>query len=140
MRSRADRDGNPVNDAGAAAILASVECAEGDNPARAVALRRGAADDLGPEIGLAPVLAGLASASSELNDVDGKPTTGVLLYRDWMIARRAMLRAIVSMLAVGAIWLLTDWEMGGFMMLGTAIMLSIFSTFEKVRLLRCAMF
>jgi uncharacterized membrane protein YccC len=131
LRSRADRDHYPVDDAAAPPRVASLERAEGENPARAVALARSAAGDLGSEIGLAPVLDALASASCQLNEVDGRPTTGVVLHRDWMIARRAMLRAIVSMLAVGAVCLLTGWAMGGFMMLGTAIMLSIFSTFEN---------
>ncbi|MEI4486051.1 FUSC family protein [Frigidibacter sp. MR17.14] len=52
------------------------------------------------------------------------------LKRDWAGARSAMLRGAGTLLAVGAFWLLSGWPMGGYMMLGAAIMTSIFSTFE----------
>jgi uncharacterized membrane protein YccC len=53
------------------------------------------------------------------------------LHRDWIGARQAALRALVAMLATGAIWLLTGWSGGAFMLLGTAIMVSLFSTFDN---------
>ena len=84
-----------------------------------------------PHEPLASVLNDLAAATSNLADLDGRPAAELLLHRDWMLARRAMLRTLVAMLATGLVWLATGWEMGGFMMLGTAIMLSVFSTFEK---------
>ncbi|MGY3454525.1 FUSC family protein [Bradyrhizobium sp. USDA 4353] len=84
-----------------------------------------------PQGPLTSILNDLAAATSSLDDLDREPGTGPFLHRDWMLARRAMLRALVAMLATGLVWLVTGWEMGGFMMLGTAIMLSVFSTFEK---------
>ncbi|CCD87506.1 conserved membrane protein of unknown function [Bradyrhizobium sp. ORS 285] len=84
-----------------------------------------------PQGSLTSVLNDLAAATSSLDDLDRDPAAEPLLHRDWMLARRAMLRALVAMLATGLVWLVTGWDMGGFMMLGTAIMLSVFSTFEK---------
>ncbi|CAL75633.1 hypothetical protein; putative membrane protein [Bradyrhizobium sp. ORS 278] len=80
---------------------------------------------------LTSVLNELAASTNSLDDLDAASAAEPLLHRDWMLARRAMLRALVAMLATGLVWLVTGWEMGGFMMLGTAIMLSVFSTFEK---------
>ncbi|WP_257169885.1 FUSC family protein [Bradyrhizobium sp. SRS-191] len=84
-----------------------------------------------PQGALTSVLNDLVVSTTSLDDLDDGPATDLLLHRDWMLARRAMLRAFVAMLATGLVWLVTGWEMGGFMMLGAAIMLSVFSTFEK---------
>lgn len=87
--------------------------------------------DIGRVTGAADIQADLAAATRDLDDLASDPTAEPSLHRDWVLARRAMLRAVTAMLAVGVIWLGTGWEMGGFMMLGSAIMLSIFSTFEN---------
>jgi uncharacterized membrane protein YccC len=82
-------------------------------------------------VGAPDIEAELAAATGDLDDQKSDPGAEISLHRDWLLARRAMLRAVIAMLAVGVIWLVTGWEMGGFMMLGSAIMLSIFSTFEN---------
>lgn len=58
---------------------------------------------------------------------------GALLafHRDWVGAREALFRATFVILAVGAVWLLSGWEGGPFMLLGTAIMMTIFSTADN---------
>lgn len=87
--------------------------------------------DPGQGVGRTTIEADLAAATSELDDRASGPGAELALHRDWLLARRAMLRAVTAMLAVGVVWLVTGWSMGGFMMLGSAIMLSIFSTFEN---------
>jgi uncharacterized membrane protein YccC len=100
------------------------------DPTRALDLLRQAAA-ANPQSALASALDDLAAADRDLDDLASDPTAELSLHRDWLLARRAMLRAVIAMLATGVIWLVTGWEMGGFMMLGSAIMLSIFSTFEN---------
>lgn len=51
----------------------------------------------------------------------------VILHRDWVGAREAFIRASVVMLAVGGLWLLTGLEAGALMLLGTAVMATVFS-------------
>ncbi len=55
----------------------------------------------------------------------------VVLHRDWIGARHAGLRATVVMLLVGLVWLLTSWHDGPYVLLGTSVMISLFSTFEN---------
>jgi len=59
------------------------------------------------------------------------PLAPVLLHRDWIGAREAMLRAGGTLLAVGALWQLTGWSSGNLMLLGLSVMISLFSTFES---------
>ncbi|MCA0042958.1 FUSC family protein [Celeribacter litoreus] len=60
-----------------------------------------------------------------------KSTVDPILHRDWVGAREAGLRAFAALIFFGAIWLASGWHVGGFMLLGLSIMLSIFSTFEN---------
>lgn len=55
----------------------------------------------------------------------------VVLHRDWVGAREASVRSGAMMLLVGALWLVTQWTVGPFLLLGTAIMTSLFSTFDN---------
>ncbi|NLH79965.1 MAG: FUSC family protein, partial [Phyllobacteriaceae bacterium] len=55
----------------------------------------------------------------------------VVLHRDWVGAGQAMVRSAVTLLMVGALWLATGWSGGPFLLLGTAIMTSLFSTFDN---------
>ncbi len=55
----------------------------------------------------------------------------VILHRDWIGARHALIRAVSAILFVGMLWLLTGWASGPYMLLGTAIMLSLFLTFDN---------
>ena len=53
------------------------------------------------------------------------------LERDWVAAREAGVRAGLVMLLIGAVWVATGWSAGPLMMLGAAIMTSVFSTFAN---------
>ncbi|MCQ9615842.1 FUSC family protein [Paenalcaligenes niemegkensis] len=53
------------------------------------------------------------------------------IHLDWVGARQAMVRAGVTMFFVGLIWVFTGWRGGPYMMIGTAVMLSIFSAFDS---------
>lgn len=65
------------------------------------------------------------------------PTLPMLFHRDWSVAGAAALRALVAVLAAGAVWLLTGWSAGPYLMLGTAVMSTLFSSFDDpVRVLR----
>ncbi|MEI4473658.1 FUSC family protein [Frigidibacter sp. MR17.24] len=96
-----------------------------------VALRRAGA--LAPPAladALGRLAAALAGEAPRGRDASGAlPVTA--LHRDWAGARAALLRGAGTLLAVGAFWLVSGWPMGGYMMLGAAIMTSIFSTFEN---------
>lgn len=54
----------------------------------------------------------------------------VVLHRDWIGARHATLRAVSLLLLIGAGWILTGWEAGAYVMLGTSVMITLFSTFD----------
>ena len=53
------------------------------------------------------------------------------LHRDVAAAREAGVRAAISMLVIGAIWIATGWSGGPMVMLGTAIMTTVFSTSDN---------
>ena len=55
----------------------------------------------------------------------------VPLHRDWIGARHALIRAVGTMLLVGAVWLATGWNAAAYTLLGTSVMISLFSTFEN---------
>lgn len=59
------------------------------------------------------------------------PRPLVILHRDWVGAREAALRAFGALLFFGAIWIVTGWHAGPFMLLGLSVMLSLFSSFEN---------
>ncbi|WP_377297348.1 FUSC family protein [Rhizobium sp. SGZ-381] len=82
---------------------------------------------------LARRLASLQTAWQGLEqagELEAQRIPSLHLHRDWIGARQAGLRAALSVLGVGAIWLLTDLAIGPFMVMGTAIMTSLFSTFD----------
>lgn len=105
-------------------------------PRDAAAALRHAAERAGPDRMLRDALAGLAEAAQPRIEADGRQEgagahDSVVLHRDIIGAREALIRAMVTILAVGAAWLATGWEAGAFMLLGTAIMTSIFSTADN---------
>lgn len=53
------------------------------------------------------------------------------LHRDVAAAREAGVRAAIAMLVIGAIWIATGWSGGPMVMLGTAIMTTVFSTSDN---------
>lgn len=55
----------------------------------------------------------------------------VVLHQDWVGARETFLRTVSVTLATGLFWLATGWSSGAFMMLGTAIMTTVFSTADN---------
>lgn len=76
----------------------------------------------------------LASALEDWVNIPHKnlsPTTPLILHRDWIGAREASMRAFSAILIFGAIWQLTGWSAGNFMLLGLSIMVSLFSSFES---------
>lgn len=79
----------------------------------------------------AAMVAGALRAASDarLGDRHGLPA--MVLHRDWIGARQAAIRAVVTMLAVGALWLGTGWPGGAYMLLGTSVMITLFSTFDN---------
>lgn len=55
----------------------------------------------------------------------------VVLHRDWVGARQSLIRSAVVILLVGGLWLATGWPAGAFMLLGTTIMTTVFSTVDN---------
>ncbi len=113
-------------------IAAIARLSAGHAPAaeRRVALAR-AARQADPE--LRRVLAGIGAA---LPRAGAKPAPDrrpepLVLGRDWDAAREAGVRAGLVMLLTGAVWIATGWSAGPLMMLGAAIMTSVFSTFDN---------
>ncbi len=102
------------------------------------ALRRAAGFASDPV--LHDALSGLAVAATreraaEDDSPAGKMQPASVLHRDWIGAREALLRAAFVILAVGAVWLATGWQGGAFMLLGTAIMTTIFSNADNPALI-----
>ncbi|KFI32969.1 hypothetical protein CG51_19205 [Haematobacter missouriensis] len=86
---------------------------------------RAAAAEAGPA--LARALTALADAPwQEAGRADPAP-----VHRDWRGGREAAIRAVVTMLVVGGIWIVTGWSFGAYMMLGASIMTSVFSSFDN---------
>lgn len=59
------------------------------------------------------------------------PAFALRFHRDWVGARVAALRTVLSVSAVGAVWVLTGWEYGAFMVMGTAVFMPLFSIMEQ---------
>lgn len=55
----------------------------------------------------------------------------VVRHRDWIHARQAMLRTTVVLMVIGLTWVATGWSAGAYVMLGTSVMVTLFSTFEN---------
>jgi len=53
------------------------------------------------------------------------------LHRDWVGGRQVALRAFVTLLLVGSFWVISGWKPGAYTLLGTAVMVSLFSTFDN---------
>ncbi|WP_160120870.1 FUSC family protein [Rhodovarius lipocyclicus] len=64
-----------------------------------------------------------------------RPSHPLVLHQDWVGARQALIRAVGAMLAVGALWVLTGWPGAPFMLLGIAVMTSLFSTMDNPALM-----
>lgn len=62
---------------------------------------------------------------------DRRAVRPVVLHRDWMAARHAAVRATGILLLLGAVWVVTGWEAGPYLLLGTAVMATLFSTWDN---------
>ena len=90
------------------------------------------------EQALAEVLGRLADALSERQRFRDTGRTRrefarlqVIRHRDWVHARQAMLRTTGVLLVIGLIWVATGWHAGAYVLLGTSVMVTLFSTFEN---------
>ncbi|KFI27850.1 hypothetical protein CN97_19595 [Haematobacter massiliensis] len=117
---RAPRAGDAQTAAALDTAAAAIDRGEDISPAL-----RAAAAAAGPS--LARALTALADAPwQEAARADPAP-----VHRDWRGGREAAIRAVVTMLVVGGIWIVTGWSFGAYMMLGASIMTSVFSTFDN---------
>lgn len=82
---------------------------------------------------LRPLFAALRETPDAREPTDAARPAGptVVLHRDWVGARQALVRSAATMTMVGAAWLASGWSGGPFLLLGTAIMTSLFSTFDN---------
>lgn len=55
----------------------------------------------------------------------------VIRHRDWVHARHTMLRTTGVLLVIGLLWVATGWSAGAYVLLGTSVMVTLFSTFEN---------
>lgn len=55
----------------------------------------------------------------------------VVRHRDWVHGRQALLRTSSVMLIVGAAWAISGWSPGAYVLLGTSVMVTLFSTFDN---------
>ena len=112
---------------GAATIAAAMDAAV----ARASADRVLADALAGVAGGLVADLSGDAAGKSQGEQpAPVRRSLPLVLHHDWIGARQATIRATATMLTVGCLWLVTGWSGGPFLLLGTAIMTSLFSTFD----------
>ena len=78
--------------------------------------------DAAGEAPLAEALRGIAAGST---------TPAPALHRDWIGAAEGGLRAALGLALVGVVWVVTGFSGGNFMLLGLAVMISVFSTLES---------
>lgn len=57
------------------------------------------------------------------------------MHRDWVGMGQVALRVLVVMLLVGGFWVITGWKPGAYILLGSSVMLSLFSTFDNPALM-----
>lgn len=85
---------------------------------------------------LAEVLRCMADAAAAMHatregaSADAAPMRAVVLHRNWAAAREALLRTAAALLLVGSLWLATGWHAAPLLMLGVAVMTTLFSTAE----------
>lgn len=115
----------------AAAVLESSQPAAG-----ALVWLARAADEAAGDPALREALLGLETAIRDRLNGEGSPThrprqayPGVL-HRDWVGAREAGIRSLAVMLLMGAVWIVTGWSTGPYLMLGAAVMTSVFSSMD----------
>jgi len=53
----------------------------------------------------------------------------LIRHHDWITAGQAMLRTCATLLMVGLAWVWSDWSVGPYVLLGTSVMITLFSSF-----------
>ena len=114
----------------AVAAIAVLYDAAAPAPERRAALAR-AARGAEPELRRALADLGAALPRRDEGPAPDRRPAPLALHRDWTAAREAGVRAALAMLAIGAVWAATGWAGGPMVMLGTAIMISVFSTADN---------
>ncbi len=90
---------------------------EADFPQRAALLRA-----------MIPLWQRAERTATAIGSVSERP---VPRHRDWIGARYAALRSMSAVAATGLVWIATGWQLGPYMVMGAAIMTSVFSTFPN---------
>jgi uncharacterized membrane protein YccC len=90
-------------------------------------------------------LRGLQAALDAVFSVGGNETLlrphPAANHLDWVGAWQALVRASLTILIVGLIWVITGWRGGPYMMIGTAVMITVFSAFDNpARMMRKVIF
>lgn len=133
-----EREEAVIDEAAAAALVKAAEVLETSASAdAALAALEQAGALFAPHPSLRRAILDIRDALRDHLGTPDRETAGpiphhpVMLHRDWIGGRESLIRASVVMLAVGGLWLSTGWSGGPFMMLGTAIMISLFSTMDN---------
>lgn len=110
-------------------LLQAAAVAEAQDAELAAVLRR---------LGAAAVSIESAAASPTRRDAASGPASGaqpqaafeptVVLHRDWIAARETFLRSVLTLGLIGGLWLATGWAAAPLLMLGVAVMTTLFST------------
>jgi len=131
----------PANDI-AALLDQAADALEAAAPvAEMLPLLESAADLSGDHPALRDVILRLEAAAKErvgVSDGEVRPARiehPVILHRDWVGARQAAFRATGIMLALGTLWVVSGWAAGALLLLGTSVMVTLFSTWENPALI-----
>ncbi|MFP5474898.1 MAG: FUSC family protein, partial [Gammaproteobacteria bacterium] len=109
-------------------LLQAATVAEAQNAELAAVLRRlgAAAGSIESPAGGAGARAPSATPSVAQPQAAFEPT--VVLHRDWIAARETFLRSVLTLGLIGGLWLATGWPAAPLLMLGVAVMTTLFST------------
>ncbi|MBO9641736.1 MAG: FUSC family protein [Pseudacidovorax sp.] len=109
-------------------LLQAATVAEAQDAELAAVLRRlgVAAGSIESPAGGAGARAPSAAPSGAQPQAAFEPT--VVLHRDWIAARETFLRSVLTLGLIGALWLATGWAAAPLLMLGVAVMTTLFST------------
>ncbi|WP_234193632.1 FUSC family protein [Pseudacidovorax sp. NFM-22] len=109
-------------------LLQAATVAEAQDAELAAVLRRlgAAAGSIESPAGGAGAREPSAAPSGAQPPAAFEPT--VVLHRDWIAARETFLRSVLTLGLIGALWLATGWAAAPLLMLGVAVMTTLFST------------
>lgn len=69
-------------------------------------------------------------ATAGLTEAMPTPKRPLRMHKDWLGAREAAIRTGLMMLLMGTIWAVTGWSGGPYLMLGAAVMTTVFSVMD----------